>query len=293
MIKPIFVVGNNRSGTKFTSNLILNNQSVSGVQNEYHRGILETNVFNNAPKVFGPLSERENYIAFVESFAATDFFKTTNLNKEILYQKRTRNYYDFFRYVMNSYAKKNNAKFWLQKIHPYVLPRVYLYFTDAKYIFIKREVVDTVRSAVNHQKKMNTYTKCTLLKETFLYWYGIKIMNSFDNKHKDNILFIDFEELVNYTEKVVKRICSFIDLHFFPDMLISKYKRNTSFTNKWERATFLSRIDTILIKLFSFLFLLMPLFFYTITYQLCISMHQRKKSFLSDTFYIISREKNI
>ena len=85
-MKKIFVLGKNRSGTKWLSNIILNNKEIAGIQSNYHRGILETNLFNVFNRKFGNLKRRDDYIAFVEVFTATDFFKLTGLSKELLYK---------------------------------------------------------------------------------------------------------------------------------------------------------------------------------------------------------------
>jgi len=62
MAKHIFVVGNNRSGTKWISNTILRSARVAGAQSEDHKGILETNVLFNAPRIFGPLQNSQHSI---------------------------------------------------------------------------------------------------------------------------------------------------------------------------------------------------------------------------------------
>lgn len=74
MASPIFVIGRNRSGTKWLSNIIASHHDVAAVQHEEHFGILEaTDVFLNMPILFGDLSIAENYMGFLDCFSQTDF----------------------------------------------------------------------------------------------------------------------------------------------------------------------------------------------------------------------------
>jgi len=74
MARPIFVLGRNRSGTKWLTNLIANHPDVYCVQSESHGGVIETNLFDRADTSFGNPAIAENYIAFMAWFEQTDFF---------------------------------------------------------------------------------------------------------------------------------------------------------------------------------------------------------------------------
>ena len=64
---PILVIGKNRSGTKWVSNLLANHSSIRAVQAPQHGGIIETNFFGMMQQVFGDIGRVENYIAAVEA----------------------------------------------------------------------------------------------------------------------------------------------------------------------------------------------------------------------------------
>ncbi|MBA7629902.1 hypothetical protein ES703_37409 [subsurface metagenome] len=50
MASPIFVIGKNRSGTKWLSNVIANHKDIACIQHELFGGILEANVISRMPK---------------------------------------------------------------------------------------------------------------------------------------------------------------------------------------------------------------------------------------------------
>ena len=95
MAKPIFIVGKNRSGTKWLSNILLNHPNIAGIQSDYHRGILETNMFQNMPIIFGNLKDIDNFIGVTEPYEESDnpelIINTASLNvdecEQILFKK--------------------------------------------------------------------------------------------------------------------------------------------------------------------------------------------------------------
>jgi len=85
MIKKIFVIGKNRSGTKWLSNTIANHQKIACIQRPGAGGILETNIINRMPNIFGTLKKDNNFIGFIECFSQTNYFKLLHVEKEELY----------------------------------------------------------------------------------------------------------------------------------------------------------------------------------------------------------------
>ena len=270
---------------------MISNPQIAGVQNEFHGGILETNVFNNFPRVFGSLSDDDNLIAFIECFSATDFFKTAFLDKEILYRKRPNDYYDFFRDVMDAYSDKTKSSFWLQKIHPNLLACLRPHFEDAAYVFIERDVVAALRSVIGRRKKAGSYTKSFLLREIFLYYRGLKQMRRY--RAESNVISIRFEDLAGDKERAVRRICGFLAIDFSPEMLTDRYRKNSSFSDEEERRAALSKLEMFLISFLSFFCKLMPLFLYSFLYRVISMLRPRRNNFLPTTFSIVANEKNV
>jgi hypothetical protein len=146
MAKPIFVIGNNRSGTKWISNLLLGHPDIAGIQSPNHKGILETGLLTAFLEIFGSLTNSDSRIGCIECFAATDYFRLTGFDKDVLYRLPVGNYYEFFRALMDRLADERGAGWWLQKFSPIALPGLMRHFSDARYVMITRGVTPTIRS---------------------------------------------------------------------------------------------------------------------------------------------------
>lgn len=102
MAQPIFIIGKNRSGTKWLSNIIAAHKEIACVQRPGAGGILESNTLSNMYYIFGSLKHDNNFIGFLECKAKTNFFKLSGLSKEFFYKKRPETYYSFFRLLMDT-----------------------------------------------------------------------------------------------------------------------------------------------------------------------------------------------
>ncbi len=245
--KPVFVIGKNRSGTKWLSNIIGNHPDVAAVQGEDFTGILESNLFFQFPKVFGDLRDSENYCAMAACFSRTSFFQCTGLDERVLFAAKIDDYHEFFRHVMNAYAAKENKPHWLQKTNPLVLPQLHAAFPDAQFIITNRDITDSIRSSLALAKRNGTKGS-SIFSEMALYHLGEKIYNQF--RGKSNVMFVTFEDLKGNKEAATKRICEFLRLQFDARMLEDAYQKNTSFKNGSSRANALSRTEERCISLF-------------------------------------------
>lgn len=152
MIRPIIVVGMNRSGTKWLSNIISRHPDVIAVQSRRNNGILETNMFGALPDKFD-LSRPDEYIGLVELWAATHFFRLTGLDKELFYRLSPRpgNGLQLFEILMNEYARRAHKGHWLQKTTPKLADKVLEHFPQARVVVIRRGLMDTMRSTIAMQ----------------------------------------------------------------------------------------------------------------------------------------------
>ena len=116
-IKPVLVIGMDRSGTKWLSNILCNHYDIIGIQYEKAYGILETNMFGIMQKRFGDISALENYIGFIELWAQTNFFRISGIEKSFFYNLNYKpSVLELFEILMNELAKRQKKEFWLQKM---------------------------------------------------------------------------------------------------------------------------------------------------------------------------------
>jgi len=231
MKKQIFIIGRNRSGTKWLSNILANNVEVTAVQREGAGGILECNLLRNYPLNFN-LKNIEDKTAFEILFKESNFHRCSGIKGKVLLNKNYSSFFDFFEKYMDEIAENRKTTYWLQKAGSYSLPSLYQYFTNAKFIIIQREnVVDNVLSNVLLQndniKKISTLK---IIKSVKGYWQHKKTEKKYSRKK--HILTVKYEDLKNDTEGLTKEICDFIGIGYNKKMLDVVYKPNTSFKNK-------------------------------------------------------------
>lgn len=294
--KPIFVVGGNRTGTTWLANILCRHSKIAGVQAERHWGIHESIFFSHVQNKFGDLSKDDDFIIFLESFSKSDYFILSGVDKEIFYRKRPYTYHDFFRILMDNFAENQGADVWLEKTpnHSLFLEDISDYYPDAKFVGIKRGIMDTMKSFMNLR-----FAKCPKIQQHIhlrLIWlfYGIwrhyKYYSYIENflKNSDKMLMVEFEDLKNSRQSTITKICRFIGLDFEMEMLNPVYPRNTSFESDKERKTVLTRAERNLIKIMATILKRLP-------YRLfCLENfieNMIRKDILQPWFFSIMKEK--
>ena len=250
MPKPIFVVGVHRSGTTWLANLLVQHTKIAGVLNKQSFGIYESAFFENIQDNFGNLEDENNFKKCIETFALTDFFILSGINKEIFYKGRPKSYHELFRLLMDNIANKENALFWLEKtpIHTLYLRKISEFYPDVKFVAIKRNIIDTVKSTIKmhyFDTKKNEFIKPKISPILYFTYRYIKYYKYIENfcKKSDSIMIIDYEELKKSKEKIISEVCQFLQIDFQPKMLEERFRPNTSFVNNSERQEVLSFSD--------------------------------------------------
>ncbi|MCK4320983.1 sulfotransferase [candidate division WOR-3 bacterium] len=267
MALPIFVIGKNRSGTKWLSNVIANHKDIACIQHELFGGILETNLITRMPRIFGDLSYDGNFIGFVECFSQISFFKLTGLNKDILYSKRPKNYSDFFRFLMDTYSEKEGKSFWVQKADTFALLELYNNFPDARFILIIRNIYGNISSSIGLKKlEIGKHYRANIPREMIKYFVAYKRINKFSRK--DRTLLVRFEDLKDKRKDVVSKIGNFLNIPYDKNMLNDKFKKNTSFKMGVKREETLNKKGRWLIKILIPFFKIIPGFIYELIYKI-------------------------
>ena len=281
MPKPIFVVGIQRSGTTWLANLLCNHSGIVGVQRDPF-GILESAYFSHVENFFGNLKKNHNFIQFVETYASSDYFRATGLDKELFYEKRPKTYSQAFNLIMNTLAKEHNAEYWLEKspAHSLYLRKISKYFPDAKFIGIKRNIFDAITSAVRKTHiKNKVMKKFHILIRLLQYRKYEAYIKKFESQ-TDRILMLNYESVRENTEKNMNKICDFLGIKIEQNMLKMEYKPNTSFNDInsiKERKTVLSNFEKILIKSLNTVLRVIPYKIYRVIFYFQVNL--RKKGF--------------
>ncbi|HKZ41950.1 MAG TPA: sulfotransferase [Candidatus Hodarchaeales archaeon] len=279
MAKPIFIVGTPRSGTTWLANMLGNHSKVAcvrqGVPGE-RGGTNESAFFSYVDGKFGNLKNDNNLIQLIETFGASTFFILSGADKSLFYKNRPQTYKDFFRLLMDHLAEKQGAEFWLEKTpsHTFHLKEMSGYYQDAKFIALKRNIIDQIGSFLKIEEFVTGVKtedlpflkkKLRLFVRIFKYYAHTKHLDNFITKSPDKILQIDYETLRESTREVMGKVCDFLGIDFEEPML-EGYIRNTGFQSDDERKRILSSGDVTIIQVLSFLMKLVPYTVYRLAY---------------------------
>lgn len=292
MPTKIFVAGRNRSGTKWLSNLIAENNNVAAMQRKRAYGLIESNLFIVFPQLFKGIRNEDNYRAFKMLFTETNMFKASGLRKKDFFSKRYHTIYEVLDNFLEQYTSSKGVDFALQKADSIVLPKMMEKFPKAKIVIIqRRNVVDNVLSNTLLNNEKIRYGNLVL--HIFSYWHHRKIENSF--KNYDNVKIVTFENLKGDRKQVLKAVCNFTGLSYSDSMLESKYKKNTTYRNK-NKKDFDTKKTRSIIYIISFFASLVPLWLYRISFKIKEFIKnlssKDKKMFLPLTFQLYNEEMN-
>ena len=287
MAEQVFVVGRNRSGTKWLSNVIANHKDISAVQGG-KTGVLESNILLNFPKLFD-LSNIEDKSAFEILFKESSFYHYAGIQGCIIGSDNYKTYYEFFNSFMDELAEKNGTHFWLQKVNSSELPVLKKTFANAKFIVIQRKniVENTISNILLYDNKIS-FRK--MFANVLGYWRYRKIENKF--KKRDKIFFVQYENLKKDNKDILKQTCEFIGIPFYNEILNVSYKPNTSY-KKSNKEDYINRVNKTKIYLISFFIRLIPLTVLNLFTKVYHHFNKTENKFQPLTFDVYRKGKNI
>jgi hypothetical protein len=199
----------------------------------------------------------DDYAALLELWSMSDFFQATQVDKQFFYKMRQRptSCLELFQILMDEFARRNMKRFWLQKSNPDVGLRALRHFPDARFVVIRRNLIDNVTS--NLQNFQNNGEQVSLIRAIYSHVVHEKQLNRV--QHLSRSIELTYEDLVRDTETEVRRVCKCIGIEFDPAMLNVKFQKNTSFRNASDRKSVLRRSEETLAKFYEFAFRLLPL----------------------------------
>lgn len=256
MAIPLFILGKNRSGTTWLANQLCQHRSIAGVCHEAHQGIHESAFFNRIYGRFGDLRVKSNYIEFVEVFGSSDYAILGGVKKKELYSFWPTEYETVFRKIMDQYASRNHAKYWLEKSpgHTPCLHFLARAYPDALFIGIKRDLTEVLASTLHTEEKRNEtfisllFRQKLLLKTVWLHVYYNRLMDDFA-KRSDRLKLISFSELKRSPKIIFQDICVFLGLQYDQSMVGAAYKKNSSFNSFEERERALGGFEKVISKI--------------------------------------------
>lgn len=248
MAIPIFVLGKQRSGTTWLANQLCEHESIAGIQHDRHFGIHESSFFSTVLNRYGDLGVRQNYIELVEVMSASDYFRLAGSTREYLYSLWPTSYEGVFRSLMDRYAHRQKADFWIEKSpsHTPLVKRIADVYPDARFVGVIRDapgVVASTTALTSHRYAEHSRPAAVRrlhIAGLVLTWsYYNRVLSSF-SRGSDRVMIVEYDELIRDNVEVLTRICQFLGLPFQERMRQNRYHRDTSFQDEGTRRQTLS-----------------------------------------------------
>ena len=225
-IRPVLVVGQIRSGTKWLSNLLCNHPLIAGVQSERTLGIIETNMFDRMQTKFD-LRSADDYVGFIELWRHTEFVRCSGVDVSFLYglDPRPRTFVRIFDDTMRLVARERGASHWLQKCGPASAERLLRELDGPRLVLIMRDELSIARSIRNMSRNRDQHF--SILKALPQIVYTQRQIRALA-RHEGAVL-VSYDELKRDTGSALQRVCSQLGVDYDPSMLKVSYGPNTSF----------------------------------------------------------------
>lgn len=230
--KQIFVLGRNRSGTKWLTNQVSNHPQVAAITAP-ETGVLEANIFEHLPRMFGDLSIDDHYYAFLAAFAKSSFFARSGLPESVLFEQRHERYLDLFAFMMDRLADERRCDYWLQKGSSLMLPELMRRFPAAKFLIMRRiDVLANVSSSIALKRANSAKQDKPRLLAREVASYYLHRATEQQYRGRANCHFVEYESMRADKEQVMRAACQFIGLEFSPEVLVDAFPPNTSFRRR-------------------------------------------------------------
>jgi len=253
--KYLFIVGAGRSGTTFIWRIFNNSAQVHlATEIHYFSSLYHNGFLKNFKKLkrkiqkltiddvihclqngnhFGDYWQRNPYFSAQE---IKEYFTNRSLNEKNIY-----NY--LLEHDIRVKGKNKNLIEYIGEKTPlniFHLRQLYKWYPDAFVLFIYRNPINVMRSAVNKGYRPDYPLK----RNNFLYHYGIVLFVFFEwlgsasialfNKsvHKEKFMIISYEQLVSHRQSTVKRITSALNIDYFKNLCEVKKIGSSFFSGK-------------------------------------------------------------
>lgn len=229
---PVFVLGIQRSGTTWLANILAQHSRAVAVQSADHYGIHESIFFSHFARTYGDLNEEANFRRFATDFTSSDYYVLTGLEPERLTEIRPRSYPAVFRAVMEEFARRARADFWVEKspTHTLLAEQLAATFPDARFVSVVRQTRATITSQLWLPGRLPPPYPARLrrLIGLSLHCAQQRWLRRFC-KRNDACFLTTYERLARDTEGETRRICAFLGIDYEATMLELPWRRNTSF----------------------------------------------------------------
>jgi hypothetical protein len=260
---PIFVLGIQRSGTTWMANALSAHPAVTAVQAEDHQGVHESIFFSHFAAGYGDISDDERFERFVKDFAACDYFILSEVSESWFREVRPRTYPEAFKCLMDEMARRESARYWVEKSphHTLLSWELAASFPGARFICVVRDPVDLIRSrlwAFGRTPPGYPARLAPIFRACAAVSLYQRHLVDFAGRC-DRAMLVRHEDMRRDLEGTMRRVMGVLGGEFHPSMLERRFKPNTSFATDGARAGAFGAVDRAVIRAAAALLRLAPL----------------------------------
>lgn len=261
-IMPVFVLGLQRSGTTWMANALGGHPDIAAVEAADHQGVHESIFFSHFARAFGDLRDNSNRERFMDAFTSSDYFLLTGLEAAWFRAREADTYPALFRALMEEYARRRGATYWLEKSphHTLLSGELARNMPDARFIAMVRRPEALIRSRLWMdgreppgwpRRAATLFRACAAVS---LYQRHLREFAAGGGR----VLLVAHEEMKADPEKMLRRVMDFLGLPFHAALLENRYPPNSSFDGGRNRDMSWNRRDRFLVGAFMMCWNLVP-----------------------------------
>ena len=222
---PIFIVGMPRSGTTLLG-VLLNSHSQVGIAMETHY----YPQFYRKGERRGCLADRRAFEKYVRYFLESSDLDTLRLSSEervYLFDRimcaEERSHRLVLGTVLSYYAERQGKTIYGEKtpVHMHYVDTIKTSFPDARVILVIRDPRDVVLSL-----RKVAWERGNMLEHLAQWQQSVHYIERYTRAYGDRFTMVKYEDLITAPEATTRRLCSFLDLPFEPDMLAYHQRTN-------------------------------------------------------------------
>jgi hypothetical protein len=262
-VTPIFVLGIQRSGTTWMANVLAAHPAMAAVQARDHRGVHESIFFSHFAAEYGDISDDERFDRFTRDFAASDYFILSGVSESWFRNRRPRTYPDAFKCLMDEMARRESARYWVEKSpdHTLLSWELAAAFPGAKFVCIVRDPVGIIRSrlwAFGRTPPAYPARLWTLLRACAAVSLYQRHLADFASRC-DRAVLARYEDMRADLAATMRSTMEFLGGEYDASMLERRFSPNTSFPKEGDRDRAFGAADRAVIRAAMALLSLVPL----------------------------------
>ncbi len=251
----IFVLGLQRSGTTWLSNMLVGSGAVAAVAAEEHQGVHESVYFSHFSRAFGPFDDPDARARFETGLAESDYFLLTDLPRAFLTKAvaASRDHAEVFERLMRRVMMDQGCTRWLEKSphHTLLAEDLAARYPEAQFVCVARRSRSLLASrlaAYGRTPSQGVKRLADLLRGALVNALYTRHLERFVAQSPRAIL-LHYDDFAADPVTGRGQLVDFLQLGVDPNTLESAYKANSSHKGRAKQTRRLSALDGMMITL--------------------------------------------